>query len=264
MIVTAYGDESGTHDGPGGSPIMMLAGYVSTLEQWNYFDPHWKVAVLNARLPGYYHATEHWDTAAGRRFGPHAARLLARYVKLGYVVELDKESYERDYIGGNRPRKPQLDTRYSVCFRYVMALLLTRLPILLGRDDFTLNFILEAGAAGSSDTLRIIREIQRQPDTQDIAKMFGSVPVAFGEKKKVPGLQAADLLSFGSLKIAPTNPEMVDLPEDASLTQWTNATQWKPPIVHCRLDQTHLRPLKSDILTLVEIRRRIADEAKQR
>ena len=37
MIVTAYGDESGTHDGPDGSPIMMLAGYVSTSEQWDYF-----------------------------------------------------------------------------------------------------------------------------------------------------------------------------------------------------------------------------------
>jgi hypothetical protein len=43
VFVTAYGDESGTH---GQSPVMMLAGYVSTLQEWNYFDPQWKRDVL--------------------------------------------------------------------------------------------------------------------------------------------------------------------------------------------------------------------------
>jgi hypothetical protein len=70
--VTVYGDESGTHDGPGGSSIMMLSGYVSTLDQWNRFDRAWKHALRFAGLPGYYHATEHWDTNPGQQFGPIA------------------------------------------------------------------------------------------------------------------------------------------------------------------------------------------------
>src|SRR5260221_10147590 len=56
VIVTAYGDESGTHDGPDGSPIMMLAGYVATLGQWNRFDVGWRRAIARAGLPGYFHA----------------------------------------------------------------------------------------------------------------------------------------------------------------------------------------------------------------
>jgi hypothetical protein len=73
VIVTTYGDESGTHDE---SPAMMLAGYVSTLVQWNNFDAEWKRDLLRSGLPGYFHATEHHNTAAGRRFSPKAARLL--------------------------------------------------------------------------------------------------------------------------------------------------------------------------------------------
>jgi hypothetical protein len=217
VIVTAYGDESGTHNGPDGSPIMMLAGYVSTLGQWNYFDPHWKAAVLNAGLPGYFHATEHWDTTAGRRFASQADRFLARYIQFGYVIELDKESYGKYYIAGNRPRKPQLDTRYSICFRYLVAWLLTALPTLLGRGDITLNFVLEEGAAGSDDSHRIIRQLRKQPETQEIAKMLAPAALSFGQKKKFPGLQASDALSFVTLKIAPTNPEMIDLPQHAPL-----------------------------------------------
>jgi hypothetical protein len=143
VIVTAYGDESGTHDD---SPVMMLAGHVATLGQWNKFDCGWRRAIVRAGLPGYFHATEHWDTEAGAAFAPLAKRLERKHLLFSYVIELDKESYETNYIAGRRPKKPQLDTRYSLCFRYLLAFLLERLPILLGRKDITLNIVLEEGA----------------------------------------------------------------------------------------------------------------------
>ena len=118
VIVTTYGDESGTHDGPDGSPIMMLAGWVATLGQWDHFDIGWDRAIVRAGLPGYFHATEHWDTEAGQKFTPLATKLQKKHMLFGYVIELDKESYDKHYIAGNRPRKPQLDTRYSLCFRF--------------------------------------------------------------------------------------------------------------------------------------------------
>jgi hypothetical protein len=261
VFVRVCGDESGTHDD---SPVMTLAGYAATLRSWNKFDPKWKRAIRQAGLPGYFHATEHWNTAAGQRFGPMMDKLQRDWLLFGYVIELDKESYERHYIGGNRPRKPQLDTRYSVCFRFLLAFLLTRLPILLGREDITLNFILEDGAAGSADAGRIVQQLRKQPETQDIASMLAPVAVSFGDKKRVPGLQVSDSLAFGALKLAPAteNPGvLIDIPQDAPLPDWQSTTQAKPPVAYCRLDETLLGLLKSDILTMVEIRKRIAADA---
>jgi hypothetical protein len=140
----------------------------------------------------------------------------------GYVIELAKQSYERHYIADNRPKKPQLDTSYSLCFRYLLAFLVTELPVLLGRKDIELNFVLEEGAKGSLDSHRVIQLIRKQPETQDIAAMLAPAPLAFGEKKRFPGLQASDALSFGALKLMPSNPEMVDIPQDAPLAVLSN------------------------------------------
>ena len=91
--------------------------------------------------------------------------------------------------------------------------------------------------------------------------MLAPAPLSFGEKKKFPGLQIADALSFGALKIAPDNPDMIDLPQEAPLAHARQAVQVKPPIYHCRLDETLLAPHKTDIEMLVEIRKRIGAEA---
>jgi hypothetical protein len=120
------------------------------------------------------------------------------------------------------------------------------------REDLTVNIVLEEGAKGSNDSLRIVEQLRKQPETRDAAKILGSV--SFGQKTKFPGLQISDSLSFGSLKIAPTNPGMTDLQQDAPLSDWEKAVQWKPPIYHCRLDETLLGAFKNDIL---ETRRQV-------
>lgn len=259
MLVTGYGDASGTD---AAWPIMTLGGYVSTLGKWNHFDLKWDKQVRRAGLPGYYHATEHWNTAAGAAFGPYAAQLLANYAKFGFVIELDKDSYERDYISGNRTRKPQLDTKYSLCFRVLLALVLPRVSDLFrSSDEIKVNFILESGDDGSGDSLKVIREIQKTPETQDFAAMLGAVPVAFGEKKKVPGLQAADMLAFGGLKAASAALEMHEAPDGVSAEELTAMSEIKPPLFHVRIDKDVLASLKGDIITMIKIRKLIADEA---
>jgi hypothetical protein len=88
---------------------------------------------LRAGLP-YWHGTEHWDTESGAKFAPIAHKLVRKHFLFGYVIELDKKAYEDGYLAGGRPNKPQLDTRYGVCFRFLAAFLFTRLPGLIGRD----------------------------------------------------------------------------------------------------------------------------------
>jgi hypothetical protein len=128
---------------------------------------------------------------------------------------------------------------------------------LLGQEDIELNFVLEEGAAGALDSQRVIQLIRKQPETRDIAEMLAPAPLSFGEKKKFPGLQASDALSFGALKLMPSNPEMVDIPQDAPLGQAQQSVQVKPVIYHCRLDQTLLAPHKTDIEMMVEFKKRV-------
>jgi hypothetical protein len=48
---------------------------------------------------------------------------------------------------------------------------------------------------------------------------------------------------------------------DASLVDAAQAVSYKPPIHHVNLDQPTLAALKDDILTLVQIRKKVAAEA---
>jgi hypothetical protein len=252
MILTAFGDETGTHDD---SPVMMLGGYVARLGQVSSFNPMWRRSLSRAGLP-YWHGTEHWDTEAGAKFAPIAQKLVRKHFLFGYVVELDKRAYEDEYLAGGRPNKPQLDTRYGVCFRFLAAFLFTRLPGLIGRNDFVVNFLLEDGAVGSADCKRLLRDMKKQvPETRTA---LGEVE--FGDKKKHPGLQAADALAFGAYKLMPTNPQMTDMPEGDTLAQANQRVAVKPPIYHSRLDAAMLGALKSDILTMVELRKRYSAE----
>jgi hypothetical protein len=191
VIITVFGDESGTHDA---SPIMMLAGHVGKLGPWNSFDEGWRRAIKRVGLPGYFHATEHLNTEKGEKFSPLAARLVKKHTSFGYVIELDKDSYDTHYIANVRPKKPQLDKRYSLCFRYLLSLLLTQGPSLFEKDDLEIDIILEEGAAGSADVHRVVHLLRKEPTLQQFAKMIRTI--FFGEKKKFPGLQVSQLQNY--------------------------------------------------------------------
>jgi hypothetical protein len=256
MMLTVYGDESGTHDE---SPIMMLAGYVARLGQINTFDTKWNRAIERAGLPWYFHATEHFDTKKGALFCPLALKMIEKHFLFGYVVELDKESYDRYYIADRRPKKPQLGTCYSLCFRFLMSMLLTHVPLLLGRDDLNISFLLEEGAAGSKDSQKVVQLLRKEPTLETLARIVGEV--SFGQKKKFPGLQASDYLSYCALNLAPSTPSMIALPEGVSLAESKKASQTKRPVYHCRLDEGVLGELKTTILALVKTRKLIAEQA---
>ena len=52
MLLTAYLDESGTHDT---SPISIMAGYLGTAEQWGAFDAD-RMALVQSAGVGHVHA----------------------------------------------------------------------------------------------------------------------------------------------------------------------------------------------------------------
>ena len=78
MILTAFCDESGTHDD---SPDILLGGYVARLGQVHAFNPCWQRVLARAGL-SYWHGTEHWDTQAGAKFAPLAHKLVRKHFRV--------------------------------------------------------------------------------------------------------------------------------------------------------------------------------------
>jgi transcriptional regulator with XRE-family HTH domain len=256
LVITVYGDESGTHDA---SPFMLLSGFVASEGQWLAFDAGWRDALAKHGL-SHFHATDHWGTNIGEKFGPEVLNLTGEHLILGYVIKINKDDYNNHYIAGLRPRKPQLDTIYGIAFRFLVSFLITRLPGLLGRSDITFNIILESGAVGSKDAERIRAAVKKQLPIE--AAMLGSV--TFGDKKAFPGLQASDALAFGAYQMEPKGPVLSDVPEGANISDVSESSQAKLPIFRCALDPDTLRSLKSDILALVDIRKRYAEDLKSK
>ena len=254
MVITVYGDESGTHDA---SPFMLLSGFVAAEGQWHAFDVDWREALKEVGL-SHFHATDQCGTNVGEKFGHKILYLTEKHLMLGYVIRINKDDYKKYYIGCLRPRKPQLDTIYGIAFRFLVSFLITRLPDLLGRSDITFNIILESGAAGSNDAERIRATLKKQLPVE--TAMLGSV--TFEDKKAFPGLQASDALAFGAYQMEPKEPALSNLPDGVTISQIAQTSPAKPPIFRCALDAETLRSLKDDILALVDIRKRYAESLK--
>jgi hypothetical protein len=176
----------------------------------------------------------------------------------GFNIRLDKESYNGSYIANFRPRKTQLDTMYGICYRYMVSLLVNDLPTLMHRSDLQIDIVLEAGAAGSKDAPRIHQQIKKT--FPELAPMLGSV--TFGDKKRLPGLQAADSLAHPAL--AEEKRPGLDLrpfPTTGTLVEARRATSSTitPPVFRVHLDAAVLGSLKQAILERSELQRRHAE-----
>jgi hypothetical protein len=94
---------------------------------------------------------------------------------------------------------------------------------------------------------------RRQPETR--------MPHYETENPRAHGIlqeaQVSDFLGNRALNMAPSNPQMTDLALGSSLSQSRKAASTgMPPVFHCRLDQSALSELKTNILALADARKR--------
>ena len=154
------------------------------------------------------------------------------------------------YHWGRRSQREE-----PLCFRYMMAYLIVEVPKLLRRADLEIEMILESGDVGSADAPRIISQVKK--DLPDDTRMLGKV--VFGDKKKFPGLQAADCLAYGALNME--REAILSFGEftSGSLEDAKRAApNVRPPVMRLHLDAAALGSLKTDILALVDYRKRYA------
>lgn len=242
-------DEAGTH---GESSYMTMAGYSARLGQWSHFDRKWTKKLHKAGLR-YFHVKEHGN----HPFALTAAKIADDKLMFGFVVRLDKSDYDKYYREGRWGGKAQPDSMYGLCFRYCLSLVLKVALEEMPHDGLILNFIVEDGHENSGAPTEIVRQL-KQKRISGVSEFLGTaVP---GEKKKVPGLQAADGLASGAWHLEALGMPQLGPPQEPSLAsgraiQQTTATSMKTPLFRCHIDAEHLTNFKEGYFAHIEYRR---------
>jgi len=121
MLLTAYLDESGTHDT---SPISIMAGYLGTAEQWGAFDAEW-MALLQRAGVWHVHAVDlfkrtrafkGWPAEKVNAFAVQLDGVIARHLQLGFSVIVRDNDYRTIYAEGPKPRRSRLDSKMACAF----------------------------------------------------------------------------------------------------------------------------------------------------
>lgn len=234
VILTTYIDESGTH----GEPTMILGGRVAALGQWIDFDKKWKRLLKKEEIP-YFHGTDMlgrkkqfrgWSDSRCLRFIERAQRIVGRHTRIGFAANIDIHDYKTVYRAAERPRKLKIDSKYGLCFR----VMLVEMPRLIRRSlpdgNHTIHFVLESGDANCGDAKAIFDEAKKgAPD--ELRSMLGTL--TYGDKADFPGLQAADMISFGALHAERKgSAELTHLPGgEFTVAEMERAVPYRSPIM---------------------------------
>ena len=237
-------DEAGTH---GDSPYMTMAGYAARLNQWNRFDHKWKKALKKAGLD-YFHVKEHGDTP----FALKAVKIADDNLMFGFVVRLDKADFESVYRVGGWGGKAQADSMYGLCFRYCLSVVYQTALEDIPHDGLVLNFIVEDGHPNCGSAAEIVRTLKKNP-IGNISQFLGYAIT--GEKKKHPGLQAADGLASGAWHSEALGTPVLGPPRPPSVKNFEpHKSDMKIPLFRCHIDSQEMKTFKNGYFQHLELR----------
>ena len=230
MILRSYLDESGTHDG---SPVTVVSGIIGTAQQWSHFEH--SIARLKRKY-GFkiFHAKDFKSRSGEFRGWSHAkcdellldqAKAVNRLMEVVTTI-LPNEDFASFYKIEGTPRRVRLDSKYGLCVRYTLILLVYHAAARLGHhkkfDRVRLEIFLEKGHRNEGDAKRVFREIKN--DLEALGSHILNT-ISFVTKQEADPLMVADFVAhstFGRQKDGASDlPGLVDrnMRNKAGLTQ---------------------------------------------
>jgi hypothetical protein len=219
-VLEAYIDESDTKDDD--CPILILAGYVAADDQWALLAKRWSEALSKAGVK-YFHARKlssgnsrlyrHLTFDRRRELITELSSAIADHVNFGIALMIQADSWELLTTKSFR-------CKYGSLYGAAISLLMVHLAAILKSpksDPVPIGVFLEEGHANAMDALRRIRDYKNErrapalqeldipADTQvrflNVENPFQDYRIAVNgyglvEKRKVPPVQAADLLAY--------------------------------------------------------------------
>jgi len=194
---TAYFDESGTH---AGSPVVAVAGFISTIERWRIVEKEWRTVLRMYKLD-YFHMTDFenrrgpyqgWADGQRQTVIKRLLGIIKRYVLSGFSAAVVTADYDRLSID----EQSRLVDPYTVCAFWCIRDVGGWLAE-LGRDDRVAH-VFERGIRGAP---RISEAFGRASDVALHEYRFGTLH--FADKRSLVPLQAADILAYEVWKHVP-------------------------------------------------------------
>jgi hypothetical protein len=222
MPLQAYLDDSGTHDH---SPVCVAAGYFGGIHYWKQFDLDWDRAIRHRGLSE-FHANRFWSrTPDGKTVGEYKdwseedcitflTELLTiirrcRVWPVGSAVVLsDWEALtfdERRHLTGGIYKSGRFKNSGAPSKQYFIAFLFAVHNIAAHCDEgHIVNFVVD-----ESRTLNgYAREYFERIKMSNFGHAHKLGTIQSGDSKYQPGLQAADLLAYLTLKRTRENPQV--------------------------------------------------------
>ena len=201
VILTAYLDESGTHDG---SPVTVMGGMLASALQWERFQRNFPKLKTKHGFQ-IFHTKKFkkregdfrgWTTSQCFALMNDLAPMTASAFTEGVTVTLNNAAYEAEYRLGDKPSKLRLDSKYGLCFRNCLLFFALEgiKRTLRGRYP-TLHFVLESGHKNAGDALRIFNETKAELKASG-CDMLGDL--RFAEKNESDPLMMADFLAHST------------------------------------------------------------------
>lgn len=226
MIFTAYVDESGMHDG---SQHIVLAGYISTADQWNAFEDNWKAALSDAGIPS-FHMTDF-----ANRIAPHYNRWsesqrqerLARFINIA-----NKHSICSVGVILSKADLGAAMGRVITVFRGraygIAATWFTGLTVAALTKHHDPNahvaYVMDRGARRSGEYVQIINRMMAKTD---LMAGIRALSIRLESSSLFVPLQAADILAYELYRLAGSSG---DKPKRTPLTLLhTDSSYWFHP-----------------------------------
>jgi hypothetical protein len=191
-MLTVYLDESGTD---GGSPIVMVGGYVSTVEGWERFATEWGAFLKEEGLE-----TFHCKNISDERLHKKASSIINRNVLMGTISHVEIEPCEQ-HIPLRNPTKNEGRSKFSA--EYGLAGVKAVYGILewanqCGHTE-PINFVFEAGGPGKGMIADALSTARKTPSVK-LRHLIGGVSF-IPKGPDVPQLEAADKCVYDGCKI---------------------------------------------------------------
>lgn len=213
-MLEAYFDESGTHSE---SPIICMAGFISTTEQWNHFSRNWQER-LDKEGIHCFHMTDFENRRGpfkemGKSQGNLLIESLIRIIKIRvkylFAIAFSKTDFE-EVVGDNYLRA--VGTEWTFCAMTCMALLRDWADKRAEKDPIAFYF--EQGAR-HSNALKAAHT-KAQKDKEFVSRMnLGTFTL--GDRRHLQPLQAADILAYEAYKHRYNKLKRPELPMRKSL-----------------------------------------------
>jgi hypothetical protein len=202
LLFTAYFDEADTH---GRAPHMVMAALLGQARQWELFRRRLGTMQRTERF-SIFHATEFkastgefkgWDDTKGAGLIHSLAELVRDTLTEGVTAHLEHERYIKEYRQSYTPKGIALDSQYGLCFRMILAHLLSIL--METGNKHKLHIVVERGHRNALNTERIFNEIKETQKTRGV-EILGDWTLA--KKEEAAPLMVADFLahSFAMMK----------------------------------------------------------------